>query len=310
MERQKISAVQKVDHNLQDGSVYNCIRGFAAGMMSGITKLAVGHPFDTVKIRLQTTSSTDGRFKGPLDCLIKTIRKEGPFALYKGATPPLVGWMFMDSIMLGTLHNVRILQQKWNGDEKLTPFQHGIAGLAGGLTVSFVATPVEQIKARLQVQYDAATKVYSGPIDCIRQVVRNNGIQGLWTGLLPTMAFRSWFFVFWGSYDIFTTELRKRQLSEGAVTFISGGLSATIFWAGAFPSDLIKNTYMSQPDVIPRQYPTATSVMKHVYNTSGLRGFYRGFLPSFLRAFPTNAAAVFMFETTMRVLGADEKKIN
>jgi solute carrier family 25 carnitine/acylcarnitine transporter 20/29 len=48
---------------------------------------------------MQTTSKADGRFKGPLDCLLKTIRHEGPTALYKGATPPLVGWMFMDSLM-------------------------------------------------------------------------------------------------------------------------------------------------------------------------------------------------------------------
>ncbi len=45
---------------------------------------------------MQTTSKSDGRFKGPLD---QTVRREGPKALYKGATPPLVGWMFMDSIM-------------------------------------------------------------------------------------------------------------------------------------------------------------------------------------------------------------------
>lgn len=139
---------------------------------------------------MQTTSRADGRFKGPLDCFLKTIRQEGPRALYKGATPPLVGWMFMDSIMyvrncwalihlrfniiqyrLGTLHNARMIQQQWNGDRPLSIFQHGLAGLAGGLTVSFVATPVEQIKARLQVQYDAKSKTYKGPIDCIRQVV-------------------------------------------------------------------------------------------------------------------------------------------
>ncbi|ORX54985.1 mitochondrial carrier [Hesseltinella vesiculosa] len=274
-----------------DYSTYNRLRGFAAGMVSGVTKLAVGHPFDLVKVRLQTTTPADGRFKGPLDCLMKTIRNEGFRALYKGATPPLVGWMFMDSIMLGTLHNARLVQQKWNGDRPLTPFQHGLAGLVGGWTVSFVATPVEQIKARLQVQYDAKTTVYSGPIDCIRQVVRNNGVFGLWQGLLPTMAFRSWFFVFWGSYDIFVRHLKTYPLSDGSVTFIAGGLSATAFWIGAFPSDLIKNTYMSQPDVVPRRFPTPTAVTKYIYRTAGLKGFYRGFLPSFLRAFPTNAAA-------------------
>ncbi|KAF7728063.1 hypothetical protein EC973_006700 [Apophysomyces ossiformis] len=188
-------------------------------MASGVTKLAVGHPFgtnhaeqkhiitdtflsDTIKIRLQTTGSSENRFKGPLDCLLKTIRKEGPQALYKGATPPLVGWVFMDSIMLGTFHNARLLQQSWNGDKPLSIWQHGLAGLAGGLTVSFVATPVEQVKARLQVQYDTASKVYNGPIDCIRQLVRNNGVPALWMGLLPTMVFRSWFFVFWSSYEV------------------------------------------------------------------------------------------------------------
>ncbi|KAI9470656.1 MAG: hypothetical protein EXX96DRAFT_490893, partial [Benjaminiella poitrasii] len=188
---------------------------------SGITKLAVGHPFDTIKIRMQTTNRSDGKFKGPLDCLLKTVRQEGPTALYKGATPPLV---------------------------------------------------------------------------------RNNGIFALWQGLTPTMLFRSWFFVFWSSYEAFTRELKKTNLKEGTITFVAGGLSATAFWLGAFPADMVKNRYMTQPDISPKKFPTPTSVAKFVYQTEGLRGFYRGFLPSFLRAFPTNASAVFMFELVMRLL--------
>lgn len=52
--------------------------------------------FDTIKVRLQTSERT--QFKGPLDCLLQTVRHEGVRGLYKGATPPLVGWMFMDSM--------------------------------------------------------------------------------------------------------------------------------------------------------------------------------------------------------------------
>ncbi|KAL3960967.1 hypothetical protein ACCO45_006084 [Purpureocillium lilacinum] len=76
-------------------------KGFVAGVFSGIAKLTVGHPFDTVKVRLQTTDA--GRFSGPLQCVAQTVRNEGVRGLYKGATPPLVGWMFMDSVMLGSL---------------------------------------------------------------------------------------------------------------------------------------------------------------------------------------------------------------
>lgn len=73
-------------------------KGFVAGVFSGITKLSVGHPFDTIKVRLQTTSNA--HFHGPLDCVTQTLKKEGLRGLYKGATPPLVGWMAMDSLLV------------------------------------------------------------------------------------------------------------------------------------------------------------------------------------------------------------------
>ncbi|KAM9919574.1 hypothetical protein OXX80_012668, partial [Metschnikowia pulcherrima] len=64
--------------------------GFVAGMFSGVTKNAVGHPFDTVKVRLQTS---EGRFKGPMDCVWATFKSEGFRGFYKGFTPPLAGWV-------------------------------------------------------------------------------------------------------------------------------------------------------------------------------------------------------------------------
>lgn len=70
--------------------------GFVAGVFSGVTKLAVGHPFDTIKVRLQT--APEGKFSGPLQCVIDTARKEGIRGFYKGASPPLMGWMIMDSV--------------------------------------------------------------------------------------------------------------------------------------------------------------------------------------------------------------------
>jgi solute carrier family 25 carnitine/acylcarnitine transporter 20/29 len=52
--------------------------------------------FDTIKVRLQTAPKS--QFRGPLDCVMQTLRKEGARGLYKGATPPLIGWAFMDSV--------------------------------------------------------------------------------------------------------------------------------------------------------------------------------------------------------------------
>lgn len=56
---------------------------------------------------------------------------------------------------------------------KLPVLGHGIAGMMAGCTVSFVAAPVEHVKARLQIQYAAekSKRLYSGPIDCSQKIV-------------------------------------------------------------------------------------------------------------------------------------------
>lgn len=58
---------------------------------------------------------------------------------------------------------------------KLPTLGHAIAGVMAGATVSFIAAPVEHIKARLQIQYaaDKTKRLYRGPVDCTRKIVRH-----------------------------------------------------------------------------------------------------------------------------------------
>ncbi|KAF7197137.1 Mitochondrial substrate carrier family protein L [Pseudocercospora fuligena] len=301
-------------------------KGFVAGVFSGITKLSVGHPFDTIKVRLQT--SKHDQFKGPLDCLMQTLRKEGVNGIYKGATPPLIGWMCMDSLMLGSLTLYRRLLNEnvfqplrarpnhpavYLPDEerkKLPAVGHGIAGMLAGWTVSFIAAPVEHVKARLQVQYQAtkAERAYAGPIDCARKIYRGHGIPGLYHGLLATCIFRTFFFAWWGTYDIFTRWFQKNtSMSAPAVNFWAGGLSAQIFWLTSYPSDVVKQRIMTDPlEADKRKFPRWRNAAVAVYQESGWKGYWRGFVPCFLRAFPANAMALVAFEGVMRAVNKSD----
>lgn len=278
--------------------------GFVAGVFSGITKNAVGHPFDTIKVRLQTAKS--GQFKGPMDCVMQTVRKEGLAGFYKGFTPPLVGWVLMDSVMLGLLHLYRrIIKDNFYADEKkLLLTGHVIAGLGSGMTVSFVAAPVEQFKARLQVQYDAKSRIYSGPVDVAKKLYQVSGIRGIYSGLCSTMIFRSNFVFWWGSYEIFTEWFSENtKMSKPAINFWSGGLSATVFWIFAYPADVVKQTIMTDSPIrSEKKFPRWIDAVKYIYRERGLKGFTRGFVPSILRSFPANAAALAAFEAVMRFL--------
>ncbi|KAL3427133.1 mitochondrial substrate carrier family protein l [Phlyctema vagabunda] len=306
-------------------------KGFVAGVFSGVSKLSVGHPFDTIKVRLQTSTST--QFSGPVQCLLQTVRKEGVKGLYKGATPPLVGWMFMDSIMLGSLtfyrkflhqtlfnpHRMSATPSGWAARDlplpdskihKLPTIGHAMAGVMAGATVSFIAAPVEHIKARLQIQYsnNKSERLYKGPIDCAQKIYKHHGIRGIYHGLSATLLFRSFFFFWWGSYDVFTRLLSdKTSLSTPAINFWAGGLSAQVFWITSYPSDVVKQRIMTDPlagglNDGTRRFVNWKSAATTVYRENGVKGYWRGFVPCFLRAFPANAVALVAFEGVMRAL--------
>ena len=66
------------------------LRSFAAGGVGGICAVIVGHPFDLVKVRMQTAEK--GVYSGALDVVRKTIAREGMRrGLYAGVSAPLVG---------------------------------------------------------------------------------------------------------------------------------------------------------------------------------------------------------------------------
>jgi solute carrier family 25 carnitine/acylcarnitine transporter 20/29 len=66
------------------------LRSLAAGGFGGVCAVIVGHPFDLVKVRLQTAER--GVYKGAIDVVRKSIAKDGlGKGLYAGVSAPLVG---------------------------------------------------------------------------------------------------------------------------------------------------------------------------------------------------------------------------
>jgi solute carrier family 25 carnitine/acylcarnitine transporter 20/29 len=74
-EREKMSQSQGV------------IKDTIAGGFGGACLVLVGHPLDTIKVRMQTMVVQPGvppPYTSTWDCAMKTMKAEGPLALYKG----------------------------------------------------------------------------------------------------------------------------------------------------------------------------------------------------------------------------------
>lgn len=66
------------------------VRSLVAGGFGGVCAVVVGHPFDLVKVRLQTAEK--GVYSSAIDVVRKSVARDGlRRGLYAGVSAPLVG---------------------------------------------------------------------------------------------------------------------------------------------------------------------------------------------------------------------------
>ena len=63
------------------------------------------NPIDVVKTRVMNMKP--GQYSGPMDCVMQTIRAEGPLALYKGFVPTFVRQAPYVMVMFLTLEQIK-----------------------------------------------------------------------------------------------------------------------------------------------------------------------------------------------------------
>ena len=268
--------------------------------------ILTGHPFDTIKVRLQK-EGTSGKFNGPLSCLTQTVRKEGLKALYKGVTPPLFATGIINSILFGLQGAIIPLIAKSKSVEGATTFEVSQSAILTGGIVSVVVAPIEGIKARLQVQYGANAHElkYKGPVDAFKQIYNKLGLRnGIYRGWLPCAFTRMSNYAYFGSYAY----IKSWMTPEGggklnmSASVIAGGLAGISYWLSCYPFDVVKNRMMAAADTKVPTYKNMRACFKTIYKHEGIKGFFSGFTPCLLRAFPANAACFVTFEIVMSIL--------
>lgn len=75
-----------------------------AGTMAGFAICAVGHPFDTLKVLLQTQPE---RYKSMMAAGRETVAKFGLGGLYRGVASPLIGSGFYNAVQFAVFGAVR-----------------------------------------------------------------------------------------------------------------------------------------------------------------------------------------------------------
>jgi solute carrier family 25 carnitine/acylcarnitine transporter 20/29 len=214
-----------------------------AGTFAGFGICAVGHPFDTLKVLMQTQPD---RFKGMLDAGSQTVKQYGFTGLYRGVASPLVGMGIFNAVQFAVFGAAKALTTSNGAHPSLANVALAAAGT--GAVVAFVEGPQDLFKCQMQsAGVDPATGKprYASTMDCVRTIVRQRGLLGTLQGIEATMV-RNLIGV--TAYFYFYELARERMAAGRPVSSLSffqvmlaGGCGGVGYWVLCYPADIVKS---------------------------------------------------------------------
>ena len=323
------TAISTTTHTAVQSQGIEAFKDIAFGSIAGVLGKFVEYPFDTVKVRLQSQSTSPDpttRLNGPLHAFAKAWRSpDGPIKnLYRGISAPLVGAAIETSSLFFSYRVAQDLlvsfapsynsRRDSNGRLEL-PFSALLAcGAFSGAFTSILLTPIELVKCKMQVPLPPSSLATSlgysttkppGPLSLIRIIFRTQGLLGFWHGQLGTLiretgGSAAWF----GSYEGVKMSFLRYDKSLQSIDevkvwqqLLAGATAGMAYNFVFYPADTIKSRMQTEETKHAGQARTTfLTTGKDLWRQQGVRGFYRGCGITVFRAAPSSAIIFSIYE--------------
>ncbi|CAG9335353.1 unnamed protein product [Blepharisma stoltei] len=273
---------------------------FSAGICAGVAITLSGHPFDTIKVRMQT-----GHVHSLFKCIKITLQADGLRGFYYGVAGPLWSVPIVNAVIFGAYAQANSFLGNQNS------FSNGIlAGSYAGLVNTIVVTPIELIKCKMQVQshnQDIGRAIkYKNSFECFKHVFKTEGIRGLYVGNVASIyreipAYAGQFAAYEGCKTSLKWFLGRDEIPLYWL-FLSGMVAGLNCWIWSYPQDIIKTRLQVGHEVARGWDGGFYNMGKLIYQESGLKGFWFGFSACAVRAALANGCGFLSYEISMELI--------
>ncbi|KAI5155826.1 Solute Carrier Family 25 Member 43 [Manis pentadactyla] len=162
-----------------------------AGSLAGMVSTIVIYPTDLIKTRLIVQNVLEPSYGGILHAFSTVYQQEGFLALYRGVSLTVLGAL---PFAAGSLRVYTNLEKIWNAPQDRFSLLQNFANVCLAATVTqTLSFPFDTMKRKMQAQSSYLPHCgrvdvhFSGVVDCFRQIVRTQGVLGLWNGLTANL---------------------------------------------------------------------------------------------------------------------------
>ncbi|KAL0102100.1 hypothetical protein PUN28_018565 [Cardiocondyla obscurior] len=256
-------------------------------------------------------------YKGMVNCFLRTLRTDGiARGLYAGTIPAVVANVAENSVLFAAYGGCQKAIAHLSGVQsvkELSSFSNASAGFFAAFFSSLTLCPTELIKCKLQAMREVeqtktvtaikeSMKSRIGPWNLTKQILKEQGVRGLFTGLSSTIAREMpGYFFFFGGYEATRELLAAKGQSRDDIgwqkTMVAGAVGGTMLWLAIFPADVVKSRIQVQNLKTP-----AWIVFKNISRQEGIGALYNGLMPTLIRTVPATATLFVTVEYTKKVM--------
>ncbi|KAJ5762350.1 uncharacterized protein N7511_005732 [Penicillium nucicola] len=265
---------------------------FAAGLCSGLTSSILLQPADLLKTRVQQSQGAS-----LLPTLKAIISSPNPIrGLWRGTLPSALRTGFGSALYFTSLNALRQAVAQTNPmaltspinavkSSSVLPKLSNTANLTTGavarVAAGFVMMPVTVLKVRYESDYYA----YRSLLGAGRDIVRTEGLRGLFAGFGATAARDA---PYAGLYVLFYEQLKRRfslmatkstnnetpttTVSSSSINFASGAAAAGMATAITNPFDAVK----TRLQLMPAKYKNMVHATRLMLQEDGMRSLFGG----------------------------------